>query len=262
MKGGNGIVPDHTLSFVSYGDDNFQGSKDRIKSEAEAMKCFDGQIKIYGPDDLSADFKKAVGSALNAARGGGYWLWRPYILNDIFSKMKENDYVLFADAGCTLQPAGIPRLKEYIAMISPESGKSVLCMRLIGSQQKVWTTTAIFDYFNIPIESEIGNANQILGGFQMYRKCPESLAVLQKMYEIATTRPDLFSDEHNEESKKKNPVFQDNRHDQAVLTMVIQIEPYKNTSVIIDEEIESEYGRPDKSFYSTKPVIATRKKLG
>ena len=258
QKGGK--YPKHTLSFISYGDDNFKGSKDRIKSEAEAMGCFDGQIKMYGPEDLSADFKKGVGDALKAPRGAGYWLWRPYILKDIMSKMKENDYVLYADAGCTLQPAGIPRLKEYIKMISPESGKSLLCMRLVGLKEKEWTTTAIFDYFDIPLESEIGNANQILGGVQLYRKCPESLAIIEKMYEIATTRPDLFTDEHNDESKQKNPMFKDNRHDQSVFTIIVQTEPYSKTSVIIDEEVESGFGSRNKSFYSTKPVIASRKK--
>ena len=262
--------PCPTLSFVSYADDNFKGSKDRIKSEAEAMGCFDGEIKIYGPEDLSADFRAGIEDTLKLPRGGGYWLWKPYILKEIMSKMRENDYVLYADAGCTLQSAGIPRLKEYIEMISPESGKSVLCMRLVdgfmygkdGFLQKKWTVSPIFDYFGVPVESGIGNSNQILSGLQIYRKCAESMAILEKMCHIATTRPDLFTDEHNDESKKTNPAFIENRHDQAVLTMVVQIEPYSCSVRIIDEEIEIAHGTlKTRHVRTSSPVVATRIKV-
>jgi len=267
QKGGDSLIPGQTLSFISYGDDNFKAAKERIINEAKAMGCFDGQIKTYGPEDLSESFKTAVGDVLKQGRGGGYWTWRPYIFLDILSKMNDNDIFLYADAGCNLQVAGIPRLKEYIEMISPESGKSVLCMRLMdgstygekGFLQKKWATTAIFEYFGIPIESDIGNSNQILGGVQMYRKCPESLAVVQKMYEIATTNPKLFTDEYSAMSKTTNPAFIDNRHDQSVFTMIVQTEPYKNTCVIIDDEIEINHGTPKtESNKTSSPVIASR----
>ena len=249
-----------TLSFITYGDHNFSSSKERILNEAKEMGCFDGIIKAYGPEDLSEGFKQAVGNVLNEERGGGYWTWRPYIFMDIMSKLKDNDIFLYTDAGCVLQVSGVNRLKEYAEMISPESGKSVLCMRLRPYDQKSWTTDEIFKYFNEDPNGEIGNAKQVLATIQMYRKCPESMAVIQKFYDIARTRPDLFTDKHNEETKRVRPEFADNRHDQSIFSMLVQTSPYNKSSVIIEEEIEKydPINVRNNSYFITKPLRARR----
>jgi hypothetical protein len=232
------------------------------------MGCFNGEIKMYGPEDLSEEFKKATGEHLNAVRGGGYWLWRPFIIKDMLSKMNENDILLFADAGCTLQRAGLPRLHEYIDMISPESGHSVLVMRLKDGTAhggkgaflaKKWTTKQIFDYFHVPVDGDIANTNQIMGGFQMYRKCPKSLSVVEELLKVAMTNPKLFTDDYNEENKSINPNFKENRHDQAVFSIIVQKDPFKKTCKIIDDEIEFANGTDNsEKIKSSSPVIATK----
>jgi hypothetical protein len=250
------------ISFISYGNDKFKESKKRILQEATDMGCFNGQIKIYTPDDLSENFKNKVGSVLNESRGGGYMTWKPYIINDMLSKISDNEYILYADAGCTLQKSGLPRLYEYIKMIASESGKSVLTMQLktgksvpnkLKLHEKRWTSSAIFDYFNVPIDGEIGNSEQILSGFILCRKSTESVNIIQKWLDVAQTRPDLFTDQYNNESQQKYPEFHENRHDQSILSMTVKTEPYKKTVVIIPEEIED-------LTITKSPVIASRKK--
>jgi hypothetical protein len=258
MTGGQNTAP--IISFISYGNDNFRESKKRILQEANDMGCFNGQIKVYSPDDLSQDFKNKVGYVLNESRGGGYMTWKPFIINDMLSKVSDNEYILYADAGCTLQKSGLPRLYEYIKMIAPESGKSVLTMNLISNKsadyelhEKRWTSSAIFDYFNVPINSKIGNSEQILSGFILHRKCSESINMIQKWLDVAQTRADLFTDQYNNESKEKYPEFHENRHDQSIFSMIVKIKPYNNTVVIIPEEIED-------ATITKSPVIASRKK--
>ena len=256
-----------TFSFVSYGNENFAQSRERIRKEAEQMGCFNGQIKVYTPEDLSEEFKKAVGDVMNEVRGGGYMTWKPYIIMDMLSKLKENDILLYADAGCTLHQEGIPRLKEYAEMISPKSNKAVLAMRLLdgttygpgGFLEKKWTSMRIFEYFKETLDGTIANSSQILSGFIMCRKCPESLKVIGKWLDVAKTRPDLFTDRHKEESKKLNPDFKDNRHDQSILSMIVQTAPYKDKCVIIDEEIEVNHGTGIN--LTDKPVHASRIKV-
>jgi len=231
------------------------------------MGCFNGQIKVYTPEDLSDDFKAAVGDVLNEPRGGGYWTWKPYIIADMLSKLKTDDILVYADAGCTLQPAGVPRLKEYAEMISPKTRKSVLAMRLVdgtlygpdGFLQKKWASTPIFEYFHQPMDGEIAKSSQILAGVIICRKCPESEKVFGRWLEVAKTRPDLFTDRHNEESKKSNPDFIDNRHDQPIWSMIVQTPPFDKYCKIIDEEIEVKHGTPNTDkVRSSSPIVADR----
>jgi len=268
QKGGNSFIPKHKFSFISYGNDTFKQSKERIKKEAEAMGCFNGGIKIYGPEDLSEEFKKTNGEYLKAPRGAGYWLWRPFIMKDMLSKMNDNDILLFADAGCTLQTAGLPRLYDYTNMISPESGHSVLVMRLKDGAShggkgaflaKKWTIKEIFDYFGVPADGEIANTNQIMGGFQMYRKCPESLSVVEELLKIAMTHPSLFSDDYNYRNTMLNKYFKENRHDQALLSIIVQKDPFKKFCKIIDDEIEFAHATENsEKIKSSSPVLATK----
>ena len=251
IRGGSTQIA-NTLSFITYANDKFKESKERIIKEAKDMNCFNGIIKVYSPEDLSKEFKDAVGDVLNQARGGGYWLWKSYIIADALSKLNDNDTLLYADAGCTLKKERMSRILEYVKMISPESGYSVLAMRLRGLKKHHWTTKKIFDEFKIPYDGEIANLSQVLATVQMYRKCNESIELVNKWLEMAKTRSDLFTDKYNGESKMVNPEFQDNRHDQSIFSMIVHTEPYSKTCKVIDEEIEGDYG--------SNPIIATRKR--
>ena len=235
------------------------------------MGCFNGQIKVYTPEDLSEDFKTAaVRDVLNEPKGGGYWIWKPCIIADMLSKLNDGDILVYADSGCRLHPAGVPRLKEYADMISPKSNKSVLAMRLLdgtrhgpgGFLLKKWSSTPVFEYFKQSLDGEIANSNQILAGVVICRKCAESERVIGRWLEVAKTRPDLFTDRYNEESKQLNPDFIDNRHDQPIWSMIVQTAPYKDSCVIIDEEIELEHGTPHtEKIRQLSPIIAARNKV-
>jgi hypothetical protein len=112
---------------------------------------------------LSNEFKDATKDVLTAERGGGFWIWKPYIIHDAINKVNPNDILVYADAGCTLNNSALPRFKEYLSMISVESGKSILAMQLTGYSEEQWTTSAIFDYLQIPPDSSIRKSPQVMG---------------------------------------------------------------------------------------------------
>jgi hypothetical protein len=259
MSGGSN---NPTISFITYGDDNFKNAKERILNEVKNIGLFNGNIKAYGPEDLSDDFVKKVGNVMNESRGGGYWIWKPYIINDMLNKLNENDILVYADSGCTLQKSGSNRLNEYINMISSSTIYSVLAMQLKSGKHdsnslksKVWTSSPIFDYFNINLNSTIANNDSVLATTIILRKSPESLSVIRKWLDVAEQKPDLFTDKYNDDSKLKNPEFKENRHDQSIFSIIVQIEPYNKYVKVIEEEIE---GKCDIKM----PICATRKRQG
>ena len=89
------------------------------------------------------------------------------------------------------------------------------------------------------------------------------IAGLSYSLKLAMKRPDLFTDKYNEASKKTNPDFIENRHDQSILTPIVQTPPSVSACVIIDEEIEktSQPVRPDE-YFADKPIVASRKPSG
>ena len=102
------------IYFVSFANSRY-ASQTRIKREAEEMHFFD---HIYVGDEKMLEpwyFEKYKDRW--PERSFGYWQWKPYIIRCVMDRMEEGDFLVYADAGCTLNPRGIPRLKEYLHMV-------------------------------------------------------------------------------------------------------------------------------------------------
>lgn len=67
------------VHFITYGDDNFKNSKKRLEQEAKNVRWFDS-ISVFGPEDLDNEFKTKFKDVLKDSKGGGYWIWKPYII--------------------------------------------------------------------------------------------------------------------------------------------------------------------------------------
>ena len=85
--------------FLNYGDQKFILSRKRISLEAQNLNYFDKIITET--EDVKNDleiidclknpnFKKVF----TAKRGGGYWLWKPYLIKHLMESMDENEVVL------------------------------------------------------------------------------------------------------------------------------------------------------------------------
>ena len=89
------------IHFVTYSDNNFFIARQRLINEAKLFNEFT-TINSLGPENLNADFNNTYKNILNQSRGGGYWIWRPLIIQNLLDKIKENEYILYLDAGCKL----------------------------------------------------------------------------------------------------------------------------------------------------------------
>ena len=63
-----------------------------------AMGGFDKVIE-YSPEGLDEEFRQKNESILKYKRGGGYWLWKPYIIKSALARAGEGDFLFHSDAG-------------------------------------------------------------------------------------------------------------------------------------------------------------------
>ena len=87
--------------FISYGDTKFHKSLKRISKQARTIGIFD-RIITYSPKDMPLYIKSSP--LFSAQKGGGYWLWKPYIIKHTLEQLNEGDVLYYIDAGCTLNP--------------------------------------------------------------------------------------------------------------------------------------------------------------
>lgn len=213
--------------FITYGDAKYRDSLKRIGKEAEALHLFD-RVVLYSERDLPDPFKKY---AEIYPRGGGYWMWKPYIIHRTLQDMEEGDVLVYADAGCTLLPHNdwnkyFDRLKHREALFFVAEGKN-----------KRWCKHAVFMYFTPKCPGVWKAANQIQATVMCIRKTASN-EVIARWYEAALRHPELFTDA---DAKKERPGFREHRHDQSVLTACICTSPKLGNYFFTPEKIERRY---------------------
>ena len=225
---------------ISYGNEKYANSRQRLHQEAITFGLFDS-IKIYDPTMLTHAFKIKFDKILKMPRGGGYWIWKLDIILQELENMKENDILIYLDAGYTLNTGGKERYKDYINLLQNSEHN------FIGFQNKFieasWTTKQLFNAFGIS-DLDIGST-QLVGGCMIYKKNPRLIEMLQEIIHVLENNPLLITDHYN---NNQETYFIDNRHDQSIFSIVRK----KYGGIILRNEVDLSKNVSILPFWATR----------
>ena len=238
---------DQNIHFITYGNVVYERAKKRICDEAKNF-CNFSSISDYGPENLDAEFKEKFKHILSQSKGGGYWIWKPYIIYKKLQEIKEGEYLLYMDAGCTFNNSGFPRFREYISMLE-NSDTPLLSFQMNHLPEKHYTTDKVFEHFGITFNSKIKNTGQIVGGIQFIRKCEYTKNIIKKWLDTLYQDSNLFTNYY----KCTREDFRDNRHDQSIFSVIRKL---YGSVYLEDETYFLKFGKYESLKY---PFWATRK---
>ena len=209
--------------FLNYGDQKFISSRKRISLEAQNLNYFDKIITET--EDIKNDleiidclknpnFKKVF----TAKRGGGYWIWKPYIIYKNLQLLNDNDILVYSDSGSTIpnNKYTIDKLNEYINIVK-NSDKGILAFRNPHIESK-WTKGDVFEYFNCLGNEDIYNTRQFTANRIIIKKNVHSMALFKIWWETAKNNSHFFDDSTSITKNFNN--FTENRHDQSVFSLI------------------------------------------
>lgn len=206
------------IHLITYGDDKYANSKRRLCEEANRVGWFDTKT-LYGPESLDLDFQNKFKDILVRPRGGGYWIWKPYIINKHLERIKDNDILIYLDAGCSINPNGIDRFKEYIEMLNNSDHGSISFQ--LGTNENLWTNKEIFDYLNVDINGDIANSSQIMATIIILKKNTNSINIVDLWLRTLHINPLLFTDDYNNNPcNKGGREYIETRHDQSIFSII------------------------------------------
>jgi hypothetical protein len=234
------------IHFITYGDSKYKNSRLRLISQAKESNWFD-TITDYTPDTLCKKFKDKYSTILTQSRGGGYWIWKPYIIKSKMDTIEQNDIIIYMDAGSSINLYGENRFKQYIDMVKhDESG--MISFQLCHAENK-YTVSQIFDLYNIDISKR--ESGQYMATVLIMKKNKNTCHKVEQWFNTLSIDHKLFTDYYNKFQNYN--YFVDNRHDQSVFSVIRKIDD--NTIVIKDETYFKPFGN-DKSMQY--PFWATR----
>ena len=212
---------------VNYATDDFLGSQELLN--ISAIRYGIDYIVSWSASSLYArypEFYQECRAILNARRGAGYWLWKPFIILEAMSKADEGDIVVYFDAGIEVIEDLNPLLE-----ICKNSKEGILLFATSGQINKVWTKRDCFVLMGCD-EEKYWDALQVSGGFQLYRKNKESWNFVSECLQYCKNF-NIITDAPNICGVGNLPEFRDHRHDQSVLSLLAEkynIERYRDPS--------------------------------
>jgi len=210
----------HIISYVS------REFKNRYKSLEISFRNIPGlkHYKIYTEADISSKFIEKLGlNVWSAKKGGGYYAWKPWIINDYLQTLQDGDLLIYVDAGCINnlhRSASRNRLNKYLSMVQDQSKCGMVRHELSGLLEGQYTNKYFWDYMcsRYPGSSETTHydTNQLLATILYMRKCDWVTNLITEALNILCDNPVVISDIYTQEGEI-------HRHDQSILSLLYKI---------------------------------------
>ena len=237
------------IHFLTYGDKSFKYSKKHLCALAEHSGFFDKIISL-GPQSLNNDFKKNYRDILNEKKGGGYWVWKHEIINNLLQKINKEDVVLYCDAGSSLNntPKARLRFEEYLDIISDKKTDFLRFETEKQFLENQYTSRELFDVFSIDVNSKIATTTQLQAGVMFFKKNDTNMNFFQDYKKVLNSDKNLITDFYD---KNQYETFIKNRHDQSIFSLLGKT----YNSYILENETEF---RNRKELQYNFPILTVR----
>ena len=228
---------------IAYANEPMKYSLKQIGIQARYIKQID-KVILYSEKDLPQEILQSP--LMEYKRGGGYWVWKPYLIWKTLQEFPEDSRICYIDAGCSIYPgeewdqywellddndtilfqydSEIPRWKPIFGC----SSSAIDC----------WTKKRTIDYFDRLLKTkQYHSFSKIWGGLIFCRKSNNTF--IKEWLDITLTHPELVIDPNQDELKDQYPAFNGNhRHDQSIITPLAY--KYRNHSIVILPELFDE----------------------
>lgn len=221
--------------FVSFASPKMITSLRRISKQAESMGMFD-RVMPFELDDLEVEFRSAFNDKLQEdIRGFGCWAWKAQIIKQTLSEMDDGDQLLYADAGCHLNPHGKLRLKQYFDMLSTDipfvvfqqdpkdsvfGGKNP---HIISFLNKNWIKGDLLDHYDIRNRDDFLSQETLYATTFLMQKNDMTNKFIHDWLKPIQTNWRLIDDSPS--VSPNLPSFIEHRHDQSIFSILGYLYP-------------------------------------
>lgn len=198
---------------INYANKIFAHNQKINTKTAWLVGGFDKIIQ-YSPKDIDQEFYVKYKHILEQARGGGYWLWKPYVIQKALNAANDGDFVFYCDSGSFFLSSIDPLIN--LSLIEKQD---IICFSVGGDAlESLYTKRDAFILMNCDTLNYI-NSLQIMGGYSLWRKSDVSMKFVDEWLKYASDER-ILTDIENECGEKNYEGFRDHRHDQSIFSLL------------------------------------------
>lgn len=197
---------------ANYADRRFRKAQ-RLNSKT-AKKWGADRVIEYTRMDIDPEFYAANKEILDNPRGGGYYLWKPYVFYRAYQELGDGDYLIYTDSGSIY----VDSIQKLIDCMEKEQVNLMLFSLQNEMLERKYTKRDAFILTGCD-EEKYANTPQSIGGYMV---CKRSHEVEEFFQEVLSYAQDIrvISDCPNTMGKENYSGFVDHRHDQSVISLI------------------------------------------
>jgi hypothetical protein len=205
-----------TIALLSFADRTYRGSLQRLDREARAMGVFSERM-LFTDAGLSPDFwRRHHDFIIRNARLFGYDIWKPHVVKRALASIGEDDVLFYCDAGCSLNPEGVVRFREYVSMARAHPSR---CLAFHGGLPELeWTKRDALETLGFTEPAQL-ESSQVWAGMFFLVKTPETVRFVDRWAEL-TEDYHLIDDSPSRHAE--SPRFRQHRHDQSIFSILFK----------------------------------------
>lgn len=237
---------------ANYADKKFRRAQ-RLNSQTAKQWGAD-RVLEYTDKDIDPEFRAANKAILDNPKGGGYYLWKPYVFYKAYQELSEGDYLIYTDAGSVY----VDEIQKLIDCMEREQVNiMIFCLENERLERRHTKRDAfILTGCDAP---RFADTPQSIGGYMV---CKKSRDVEEFFKEVLRYAQDIriISDNPNTLGKDNYPDFESHRHDQSVISLISKKRGIKRFRDPSQYGIINHYP-PDVEKRSTYPQIIDSHRL-
>jgi hypothetical protein len=199
------------IYFTNYANEKYYEQQNNLNNFAKQLSVFDFIVPYNDTFIKNTDFYLKNKHILDQERGGGYWLWKPFILLDLLNKIDHNDIIFYIDSADIISQGIDSFLKEYMA-----DHDLMITSGLFRNDS--YTTSKCFELMNCD-DLKYKSYTQVEAGVLCVKNTEFSINFI-KEWMLFCENENIITDINNNDIKNSSN-FIDNRHDQSILTNLV-----------------------------------------
>lgn len=198
-----------SITLINYANGGYKQSRAEQKESALTIAGIHRVIE-YNYEDIDDDFKQKYSKHFNNLRGGGYWLWKPYLILKTLDTLNHGDILAYCDSGAYFKGSIVPYIDNM-------RGSIMLFKADMLWIEQEWTKMDIIERLELKDNTSALTSGQLEAGFILLKKSDTSYRFIKEWLELCKDYH-LISDEPSLIPNASG--FRENRHDQSLLSML------------------------------------------
>jgi len=216
-------------------------TKSLKRNREQALKVGVDEARSYGKEHLGPEWQAANSKVLSQKRGGGWWLWKPYVVLQTLKDPAlpwDTGVVLWVDAGNYLHADPRPILHEAL------EESDIMALRLKQCLESDWTSKLTLQKMNMSSRYSLLDRPQLGAYFLAFRKTQAVMAFVEEwlrlsedpetLLGLAATKPAQGGDLSEEEDI---PTFMTHQADQSIFSLLFKRYGYQATPLEVGHRV-------------------------